>query len=113
VIVARLTRRSRLCDASPTNRKDGAWRRQTAAFSPNYIRLAVLRFIAGIGLGAEQPLCFAYAGEYAAKNIRGRFIAGVQMIRGAWSRPLSTLFALAFRDTLGWRGIHLGCGGTW
>jgi putative MFS transporter len=81
-----------------------------AAFSPDYIWLAVFRFIAGIGLGAEQPLCFAYAGEYAPKNIRGRFIAGVQMIGGAWSWPLSTLFALAFRDTLGWRGIWIVIG---
>ena len=81
-----------------------------AAFSPNYIWLAALRFIAGIGLGAEQPLCFAYAGEYAPKNIRGRFIAGVQMIGGAWSWPLSTLFALGFRDTLGWRGIWIVIG---
>jgi len=81
-----------------------------AAFSPDYIWLAVLRFIAGIGLGAEQPLCFAYAGEYAPKNIRGRFIAGVQMIGGAWSWPLSTLFALAFRDSLGWRGIWIVIG---
>ena len=76
----------------------------------DYIWLAVLRFIAGIGLGAEQPLCFAYAGEYAPKNIRGRFIAGVQMIGGAWSWPLSTLFALGFRDTLGWRGIWIVIG---
>jgi putative MFS transporter len=81
-----------------------------AAFSPNFVWLAVLRFIAGIGLGAEQPLCFAYAGEYAPRNIRGRFIAGVQMIGGAWSWPLSTLFALAFRDTLGWRGIWVVIG---
>ena len=81
-----------------------------AAFSPNYIWLAALRFIAGIGLGAEQPLCFAYAGEYAPKNIRGRFIAGVQMIGGAWSWPLSTLFALSFRDTLGWRGFWIVIG---
>jgi putative MFS transporter len=81
-----------------------------AAFSPNYIWLAALRFIAGIGLGAEQPLCFAYAGEYAPKNIRGRFIAGIQMIGGAWSWPLSTLFALSFRDTLGWRGIWIVIG---
>jgi putative MFS transporter len=82
-----------------------------AAFSPDFIWLAALRFIAGIGLGAEQPLCFAYAGEYAPKNIRGRFIAGVQMIGGAWSWPLSTLFALGFRNTLGWRGIWIviGC----
>jgi MFS transporter, putative metabolite:H+ symporter len=53
-----------------------------AAFSPNWIWLAVLRFIAGIGLGAEQPLCFAYAGEYAPRKIRGRFIAGVQLSVG-------------------------------
>ena len=81
-----------------------------AAFAPNYIWLAVFRFIAGIGLGAEQPLCFAYAGEYAPKNIRGRFIGGVQMIGGAWSWPLSTLFALSFRDTLGWRGCWVVIG---
>ena len=32
------------------------------------------------------------------------------MIGGAWSWPLSTLFALAFRDTLGWRGIWIVIG---
>jgi putative MFS transporter len=81
-----------------------------AAFSPNWIWLAVLRFVAGIGLGAEQPLCFAYAGEYAPRKIRGRFIAGVQLIGGAFSWPLTTLFALAFRDSLGWRGCWIVIG---
>ncbi len=81
-----------------------------AAFSPDYIWLAALQFIAGIGLGAEQPLCFAYAGEYAPKNIRGRFVAGVQLIGGAFSWPLSTLFALAFRNSLGWRGCWIVIG---
>src|ERR1700735_734078 len=81
-----------------------------AAFSPNYIWLAVLRFIAGIGLGAEQPPCFAYAGAYAPRKIRSRLIGGVQRIGGAWSWPLSTLFALGFRDTLGWRGIWIVIG---
>ncbi|MGD0432925.1 MAG: MFS transporter [Acetobacteraceae bacterium] len=81
-----------------------------AAFSPDYIWLAALRFVAGIGLGAEQPLCFAYAGEYAPKRIRGRFIAGVQLIGGAFSWPLTTLFALAFRDSLGWRGCWIVIG---
>ncbi len=81
-----------------------------AAFSPDYIWLAVLRFIAGIGLGAEQPLCFAYAGEYAPKAIRGRFIGGVQLIGGACVWPLTTLFALTFRDTLGWRGCWIVIG---
>jgi len=81
-----------------------------AAFSPNYLWLAVLRFIAGIGLGAEQPLCFAYAGEYAPKAIRGRFIAGVQLIGGAFVWPITTLFALTFRDSLGWRGCWIVIG---
>ncbi len=81
-----------------------------AAFSPNYVWLAALRFIAGIGLGAEQPLCFAYAGEYAPKNIRGRFIALVQFIGGACVWPLTTLFALAFRDSIGWRGCWIVIG---
>jgi putative MFS transporter len=78
-----------------------------AAFSPDYIWLAALRFIAGIGLGAEQPLCYAYAGEYAPKAIRGRFIAGVQLIGGAFVWPITTLFALTFRDSLGWRGCWI------
>ena len=34
------------------------------ALAPTVLWLGVARFIAGIGLGAEQPLAFAYAGEY-------------------------------------------------
>src|ERR1700683_3422065 len=45
-----------------------------SAFSPNYLWLGAFRFLAGIGLGAEQPLCFTYAGEYAPKRIRGRIL---------------------------------------
>jgi len=81
-----------------------------AAFAPDFFWLAVLRFVAGIGLGAEQPLCFAYAGEYAPKAIRGRFIGGVQLIGGACVWPLTTLFALMFRDSLGWRGCWIVIG---
>ncbi len=42
------------------------------AFAPSVTTLIICRFIAGIGLGAEQPLCFVYAGEYSPKRIRGR-----------------------------------------
>jgi putative MFS transporter len=80
------------------------------AFAPNVVWLAALRFIAGIGLGAETPLCFAYAAEYSPKNIRGRVMAFVHMIGGAASWPSAILFALAFRDTLGWRGIFMAIG---
>jgi len=68
------------------------------------------RFIAGIGLGAEGPLCFSYIAEYSPKRIRGRITALMQFIGGAWPWPLSTLFALGFRDTLGWRGIWIVIG---
>jgi putative MFS transporter len=75
------------------------------AWSPNLTWLLVCRFIAGIGLGAEQPLCFAYTAEYAPKQSRGRIMALMQFIGGAWPWPVGVLFVLAFRDTLQWRGI--------
>ena len=80
------------------------------AFAPNYVWLAALRFIAGIGLGAEAPLSFTYAAEYAPKNIRGRVMAFVHLIGGASSWPCAILFALAFRDVIGWRGIFVVIG---
>ena len=81
-----------------------------AAFAPNVMWLAALRFIAGVGLGAEQPLCFAYAGEYAPKRIRGRILAIIHFIGGACVWPIAALFTLTFRDTLGWRGVWIVIG---
>jgi len=81
-----------------------------AAFSPNYLWLAAFRFIAGVGLGAEQPLCFSYTAEYAPKNIRGRILALMQLIGGALPWPVGILLALGFRDTIGWRGIWVAIG---
>src|SRR5262249_50661832 len=50
------------------------------ALAPSVTTLVICRFIAGIGLGAEQPLAFAYAGEYAPKRIRGRILAIMHFI---------------------------------
>src|SRR6186713_2856110 len=58
------------------------------ALAPTVTLLIICRFIAGIGLGAEQPLAFAYAGEYAPKNIRGRILAIVHFIGGATVWPI-------------------------
>jgi len=76
-------------------------------FQPGLTWLLVFRFLAGVGLGAEQPLCFSYTAEYAPKSIRGRTIAFMQFIGGAWPWPAGVLLALAFRDTIGWRGIWI------
>ena len=60
------------------------------AFAPSVTLLVICRFIAGIGLGAEQPLAFAYAGEYSPKRIRGRILAIVHFIGGACVWPIGT-----------------------
>jgi MFS transporter, putative metabolite:H+ symporter len=80
------------------------------ALAPTVLWLAVARFIAGIGLGAEQPLAFAYAGEYSPKLIRGRILAIVHFIGGACVWPIAALFTLAFRDSIGWRGVWIVIG---
>jgi MFS transporter, putative metabolite:H+ symporter len=82
------------------------------AFAPSVPLLILCRFIAGIGLGAEQPLAFAYAGEYAPKRIRGRILAIVHFIGGACVWPIGTALVLLFGSTLAtpdqvWRGIWL------
>ncbi|MGE5202205.1 MAG: MFS transporter, partial [Acidobacteriota bacterium] len=84
-----------------------------AALSPNFAWLIAGRLIAGIGLGAAQPLCFSYAAEFAPKAIRGRVTAFMQFIGGACVWPIGTAFALGFRDQIGWWGIwiFIGLGG--
>jgi len=87
------------------------------AFAPSVTVLVVCRFIAGIGLGAEQPLAFAYAGEYSPKRIRGRILAIVHFIGGACVWPIGTGLVIGFAALLAnmpnvansadyvWRGI--------
>jgi MFS transporter, putative metabolite:H+ symporter len=87
------------------------------AFAPSVTLLVICRFIAGLGLGAEQPLAFAYAGEYAPKRIRGRVLAIVHFIGGACVWPIGTALALgvssvATSPEIAWRAVWLiiGCG---
>jgi len=82
------------------------------ALSPSVSLLVICRFIAGIGLGAEQPLAFAYAGEYAPKRIRGRILAIVHFIGGACVWPIGTALVLLFGSLApspehAWRGVWL------
>jgi putative MFS transporter len=66
------------------------------AFAPSVTLLVICRFIAGLGLGAEQPLAFTYAGEYSPKAIRGRILAIVHFIGGACVWPIGTALVLGF-----------------
>jgi MFS transporter, putative metabolite:H+ symporter len=80
-------------------------------FDPGLGWLLTFRFIAGVGLGAEGPLCFSYTAEYAPKRIRGRILALMQFIGGAWPWPAGVLLTITLRDTIGWRGVWIviGC----
>ena len=82
------------------------------AFAPSVTLLVACRFIAGLGLGAEQPLAFAYAGEYSPKRIRGRILAIVHFIGGACVWPIGTALVLgigsvASSPEYAWRSIWL------
>ncbi len=80
------------------------------AFAPSVTLLIVCRFIAGIGLGAEQPLCFVYAGEYSPKRIRGRILSIIHFIGGACVWPIGTALVLILGSTVSvpenvWRAV--------
>jgi putative MFS transporter len=64
------------------------------ALAPSVTLLVICRFIAGLGLGAEQPLAFTYAGEYAPKAIRGRILAIVHFVGGACVWPIGTALVI-------------------
>ena len=66
------------------------------ALAPNVTVLVICRFLAGVSLGAEQPLAFAYAGEWTPKRIRGRVLAIVHFIGGACVWPIGTGLVLGF-----------------
>src|SRR5581483_11525056 len=82
------------------------------SLAPSVSLLVACRFIAGLGLGAEQPLCFAYAGEYSPKRIRGRILAIIHFIGGACVWPIGTALVLGIGSVASspewaWRSIWL------
>ncbi|MEU1089949.1 MFS transporter [Streptomyces sp. NPDC005576] len=81
------------------------------AFSPNALWLIVARFLAGIGIGAEQTLSDCYLADVLPASKRGKFTAwaytlaycGVPMVGFAalWLVPLSPL------GIAGWRWLFV------
>jgi putative MFS transporter len=81
-----------------------------AAFSPDVETFLVLRFLAGIGLGAELVLVDAYLAEFTPARVRGRMTAWAYTI-GFLGVPLAALLGgkLVARHQLfgidGWRWL--------
>lgn len=77
-----------------------------AAFSPNIETFLVLRFLAGIGLGAELVLVDTYLAEFSPARVRGRMTAWAYTI-GFLGVPVAALLGgklVADRDLLGIEG---------
>ncbi len=83
-----------------------------AAFAPNLDVLLVLRFCAGLGLGAELVLVDTYLAEFLPRRVRGRQISWAYTI-GFVGVPIAALLGarlVASRDLLGlagWRWLLL------
>ncbi|MFD5792750.1 MFS transporter [Streptomyces diastatochromogenes] len=81
------------------------------AFSPNATWLIVTRFLAGIGIGAEQALSDCYLADVLPARKRGRFIAGAYTLAfcgvpavgfaALWLVPLTPL------GVAGWRWLFV------
>jgi len=70
--------------------------------APDPITMAVMRFLAGIGLGGSLPQPGVYVSEYVPAKYRGRFLG---LVETAWvyGALLSLIFPYFLLPTYGWR----------
>ncbi|PTM93940.1 putative MFS transporter [Streptomyces sp. VMFN-G11Ma] len=82
-----------------------------AAFSPNVEMLIVCRFLAGLGIGGELPLCDAYLSDLLPARHRGRLIGWAYTV-GFCGVPLAGFLALnivpdTYLGVAGWRWMFV------
>jgi putative MFS transporter len=71
-------------------------------FAPDPGTMAVLRFVAGIGLGGALPQPGVYIAEYVPAKYRGRFL-GLTEASWVYGALLSLTFSVFLFPTFGWR----------
>lgn len=72
-----------------------------SAFSPNVIWLIIFRFVLGLGIGGDYPLCATLMSEYANRRDRGKLITMVFSMQG-----LGLIFGPLVAIVLLLAGIH-------
>ncbi len=77
-----------------------------AAVAPDMTALIALRFVMGLGLGAEVVAGYAALGEFLPASKRGRLVASVVLIANT-SFFVSLLVSYWVLPTLGWRYMFL------
>ena len=76
-----------------------------AAFSTGVAMLIVLRFIVGLGLGAELPVASTLVSEYAPQRIRGRMVVWLESFWAVgWIMAALLGYFLVPRQIGGWPG---------
>jgi len=71
-------------------------------FAPNMTWLIVLRFIMGIGIGAENVVGYSIITEFFPASVRGRWLGYIATAVSA-GLPASALLAYLFLPTFGWQ----------
>ena len=81
-----------------------------AGFAPDLLWLGILRFVAGLGLGAVFPLPYIYLTEFMAARSRAKFVGYLNgLLTAAYVvPPLTAIFLLAhFPHETAWRMLYL------
>lgn len=83
-----------------------------AAFAPNMTILIALRFIIGIGLGAENVVGYSTLTEFIPARSRGRWL-GLMAVFVVTGLPMASLVGYFIIPLFGWRAMFLigGIGG--
>jgi putative MFS transporter len=75
-----------------------------SALAPNYQTLMGARFITGLGLGAENPVCLAMITEYAPRRLRHLLLPAPSLAFGV-GFLLAALVSIWLIPAYGWRAV--------
>jgi putative MFS transporter len=75
-----------------------------AVFAPNMTVLTGLRFIMGIGLGAELVIAYPALGEFVPPAYRGRWLASLTATTN-FAQPIAAFLGYLIIPTIGWQWL--------
>ena len=81
----------------------------TAGFTRDPIVFAILRFLAGFGLGGILPILIALGTEYMPVKVRARLVA-LTSCGYAVGGVLAAILGKGLIDTYGWQGVFIAAG---
>jgi MFS transporter, putative metabolite:H+ symporter len=80
-----------------------------AAFAPDMTTLNILRFVMGLGLGAEIVVGYSTMTEFVPPRTRGRWLAFMSFVV-VFGLPATALLAYLIIPHYGWRPMFVICG---